>query len=138
MSMTKRMFEARQGLPPDPARDAQIASDRTICIQAVFERTRPYLAPFVKGHMKARRVDVYRSLYPDGRFPSSTKFYKEVKEAGSVAAYLTHYFFTHLTEALRQWMQSTVTPRPVRAGSSAWRKRRHLHRRPTNWPRRRV
>ena len=102
MSMTKRMFEARIGLPADPTQDARIESDRAACIRLVFERTRQYLAPFVKAHLKRKRVEVYRSLYPDGRFPSSTKFYQDVKEAGSVEAYLTHYFFSRLPEALRQ------------------------------------
>jgi hypothetical protein len=101
MSMTKRMMESRGDLRTQvsPERRAMDAAQRNTNIASVFEISRPYHHAFVKSRLRKKRMDVYRLLYPNGR-PSTTTFYDDLKQAGSVPAYLTHYFYCNIKKCL--------------------------------------
>lgn len=101
MSMTKRVLESRGGHRAEATPETQVAEAamRKHPFAAVFEAARPYHHAFVKSRFRKKRMHVYRLLYPHG-LPSTSKFYADLKQAGSVPAYLTHYFFWHFKKCL--------------------------------------
>lgn len=70
-------------------------------ISAVLSAVHKYLVAYIKMHDHKPLSRVYRELYPNAiRAPSQTKFYKDVKNAGSVPAYLTHHFYRNFKSSL--------------------------------------
>jgi hypothetical protein len=103
VSMTKRMMESRGGYRPERTAEsiAKGEAERKDIIRSVFDAVRPYHHVFVKGRLRKKRMDLYRLLYPHG-LPSTTKFYSDLKQAGDMPAYLTHYFYCNIKSCLER------------------------------------
>ncbi|HEY0939245.1 MAG TPA: hypothetical protein VGE08_04020 [Steroidobacter sp.] len=96
MSMTKRMMESGGG---GARRDGD--EERMAAIASFFERTRPYHHAFLKSMQRRKASSIYAMLFPYMK-PSQSTFAKHRKEAGSMSAYLTHYFFGNVKSVLER------------------------------------
>lgn len=106
MSMTKRIMERRGGTAYVVTAESEAAnkaarSQKIDEIAAVFEVTSKYHHAFVRGKLRGKPSQVYRLLHRHG-IPSQSTFYKEVKAAGSLAGYVSHYFFCKMKQSLEE------------------------------------
>lgn len=102
MSMTKRMMES-----PSRRTKAGNSAQRkewSEAVSGVLSTLRQYLIAHVKANDQRPLSRVHKRLFPDaGRAPSQTKFYSDVKKAGSTAAYLTHHFYNNPQHCLESF-----------------------------------
>jgi len=87
--------------------ETEISVQRKKCSEAVsgvLSTLRQYLIAHVKAIDQRPLSKMHKRLFPDAiRAPSQTKFYSDVRKAGSTAAYLTHHFYNNIQHCLESF-----------------------------------